>query len=301
MKLQEPIVAMAQDKFIFRRFSPLETLGGGIVLDPDPPRKKREIQSEHLELLSSGSLSQKIEIKIKRKAFKGVSISELEGWINADLKEIKKAIDELLEKRKIIKAENQLFHIDVFNNFKSSLLNLLKEFHQTNPFKEGLPKEELKTKLSVDSELLMLLPYIEEISVEGNTVKLKSAQREEIDPVLEERIIRELQREFQPPLKEEIAQKLSISESKLSDILKIIVRKGKIVRINDSLYLPVESYNKMLELLKDFFSKKNEMTVSEFRNLLNTTRRYAIAYLEHLDSHKITLRIGEIRKMVKRG
>ncbi|MGB9711144.1 MAG: selenocysteine-specific translation elongation factor [Thermodesulfovibrio sp.] len=301
VKLQEPIVAMAQDKFIFRRFSPLETLGGGIVLDPDPPRKKREIQSEHLELLSSGSLSQKIEIKIKRKAFKGVSISELEGWINADLKEIKKAIDELLEKRKIIKAENQLFHIDVFNNFKSSLLNLLKEFHQTNPFKEGLPKEELKTKLSVDSELLMLLPYIEEISVEGNTVKLKSAQREEIDPVLEERIIRELQREFQPPLKEEIAQKLSISESKLSDILKIIVRKGKIVRINDSLYLPVESYNKMLELLKDFFSKKNEMTVSEFRNLLNTTRRYAIAYLEHLDSHKITLRIGEIRKMVKRG
>ncbi|WP_353686289.1 selenocysteine-specific translation elongation factor [Thermodesulfovibrio sp. 3462-1] len=301
VKLQEPIVAMAQDKFIFRRFSPLETLGGGIVLDPDPPRKKREIQSEHLELLSSGSLSQKIEIKIKRKAFKGVSISELEGWINADLKEIKKAIDELLEKRKIIKAENQLFHIDVFNNFKSSLLNLLKEFHQTNPFKEGLPKEELKTKLSVDSELLMLLPYIEEISVEGNTVKLKSAQREEIDPVLEERIIRELQREFQPPLKEEIAQKLSISESKLSDILKIIVKKGKIVRINDSLYLPVESYNKMLELLKDFFSKKNEMTVSEFRNLLNTTRRYAIAYLEHLDSHKITLRIGEIRKMVKRG
>ncbi|MGC8937455.1 MAG: selenocysteine-specific translation elongation factor [Thermodesulfovibrio sp.] len=301
VKLQEPIVAMAQDKFIFRRFSPLETLGGGIVLDPDPPRKKREIQSEHLELLSSGSLSQKIEIKIKRKAFKGVSISELEGWINADLKEIKKAIDELLEKRKIIKAENQLFHIDVFNNFKSSLLNLLKEFHQTNPFKEGLPKEELKTKLSVDSELLMLLPYIEEISVEGNTVKLKSAQREEIDPVLEERIIRELQREFQPPLKEEIAQKLSISESKLSDILKIIVRKGKIVQINDSLYLPVESYNKMLELLKDFFSKKNEMTVSEFRNLLNTTRRYAIAYLEHLDSHKITLRIGEIRKMVKRG
>ncbi|WP_353683715.1 selenocysteine-specific translation elongation factor [Thermodesulfovibrio sp. 3907-1M] len=303
VKLQEPIVAMAQDKFIFRRFSPLETLGGGIVLDPQPPRKKKEIQPEHLELLSGGKLSEKIEVKIKRKAFSGISMSELEGWINADLKEIKKAIDELLEKRKIIKTENHLFHTDVFNSFKSSILNFLKEFHRVNPLKEGLPKEELKTKLSFDRfpEVLMLLPYIEDISVQGNTVKLKSAQREEIDPELEERIIKELQRDFQPPLKEELAQKLSISESKLSDILKIIVKKGKIVRINDSLYLPVESYNKMLELLKDFFSKKNEMTVSEFRTLLNTTRRYAIAYLEHLDSHKITLRIGEIRKMVKRG
>lgn len=57
----------------------------------------------------------------------------------------------------------------------------------------------------------------------------------------------------------------------------------------------------MINLLKDFFSKKNEMTVSEFRTLLNTTRKYAIAYLEHLDSQKITLRVGEIRKMVKRG
>lgn len=246
---------------------------------------------------------EKLEVKIKRRAFNGISISELEGWINSDIIQIKTAVDELIKKRRIINAENHLFHIDIFNEFKSSLLNLLKEFHATNPFKEGLPKEELKVKLSLDRfpKVLMLLPYIEDVSIQGNTVKLKSVSKEKIDPLLEEKIIKELQKEFQPPFKDELAQTLSISESKLTDILKIIAKQGKIVRINDSLYLTIENYNKMINLLKDFFSKKNEMTVSEFRTLLNTTRKYAIAYLEHLDSQKITLRVGEIRKMVKRG
>jgi len=303
IKLQDPIVAMAGDRFILRRFSPLETLGGGIVIDPEPPRKKKDIKPEHLEVLFSGALYEKVEVKIKRRAFNGISISELEGWINSDISQIKTAVDELIKKRRIINAENHFFHIDIFNEFKSSLLNLLKEFHATNPFKEGLPKEELKAKLSLDRfpKVSMLLPYIEDISIQGNTVKLKSVNKEKIDPLLEEKIIRELQKEFQPPFKDELAQTLSISESKLTDILKIIAKQGKIVRINDSLYLTIENYNKMINLLKDFFSKKNEMTVSEFRTLLNTTRKYAIAYLEHLDSQKITLRVGEIRKMVKRG
>lgn len=303
IKLQDPIVAMAGDRFILRRFSPLETLGGGIVIDSEPPRKKKDIEAGHLEILFSGTLYEKIEVKIKRKAFNGISISELEGWINSDIVQIRAAVDELIKKRRIINAENHLFHIDIFNEFKSSLLNLLKEFHATNPFKEGLPKEELKTKLSLDRfpKVLMLLLHIEDISIEGNTVKLKSVSKEKIDPLLEEKIMKELQKEFQPPFKDELAQTLSISESKLTDILKIIAKQGKIVRINDSLYLTSENYNKMIDLLKDFFSKKNEMTVSEFRTLLNTTRRYAIAYLEHLDSQKITLRVGEIRKMVKRG
>ncbi|MCS7215549.1 MAG: selenocysteine-specific translation elongation factor [Thermodesulfovibrio sp.] len=302
IKLQQPIIAMTGDRFILRRFSPLETLGGGVIIDPEPPRKKKEIKLEDLEILFNGSLIEKLEIKIKRRAFQGISISELEGWISSDLTEIKTAIKELIEKRKIISAEDHLFHIDIFNQFKTSILNLLKDFHANNPFKEGLPKEELKVKLSLDRfpKVLMLLTYIEDILVEGNTVRLKSLNKEEIDPKFEERILRELQKEFQPPFKDELSQSLSISESKLTDILKILAKQGKIVRINDSLYLPIDSYKKMINLLKDFFSKKNEMTVSEFRTLLNTTRKYAIAYLEHLDSQKITLRVGEIRKLVKK-
>ena len=303
IKLQEPVIAMAGDRFVIRRFSPLETLGGGLVLDPEPPKRKKDIDPSHLDILYSGELSECIEIKIKRRGFKGMTISEIEGWVNKDLTEIHSAVEKLLKKQRVIKAENRFFHIDIFNNFKTALINLVKDFHQKNPFKEGLPKEELKAKLSLERfpEVLMLLPYIEDISVEGNIVKLKLAPKEAIDTVLENKIIEQLKKnEFQPPFKDELAQTLNIPESKLGDILKIIAKSGKIIRINDSLYLLKESYEKMLALLKDFFAKKSEMTVSEFRTMLNTTRKYALPYLEHLDSSKITIRVGEVRKLVKR-
>jgi selenocysteine-specific elongation factor len=304
IKLKDPIIAMAKDRFVIRRFSPLETLGGGVVLDPQPPIKKKDIDLEHLRILYNGDLSECLEVKIKRKGMKGMSVEEIEGWINIDISQIHTAVEKLLGKNKVIKVENRLFHIEIFENFKQILLNLLKDFHANNPFKEGLPKEELKNKLSLERfpEILMLLPKIDEILIEGSLIKLKSQTKQDIDPFIEERILKELTiREFQPPFKDELSSILKIKETRLDDLLKIIAKKGKIVRINDSLYLAKENYEKMLNLLKDFFSKKTEITVSEFRTMLNTTRRYAILYLEYLDSNKITLRVGEVRKLVKRG
>uniref|UniRef100_A0A7C4ELD9 Selenocysteine-specific elongation factor n=1 Tax=Thermodesulfovibrio aggregans TaxID=86166 RepID=A0A7C4ELD9_9BACT len=303
IKLQEPVVAMAGDRFIIRRFSPLQTLGGGVILDPHPPKRKKDIILEHLEVLSSGDLSDRIEIKIKRRSMKGISISELEGWINADISHIRTSVEKLSEKQRIVRAQNHLFHIDIFNSFKTSLLDLLRDFHAKNPYKEGLPKEELKSKLSLEKfpEIFMLLPHMPEVIVEGNLVKLKSMVKEKIEPALEDKIIHQLKNsEFQPPFKDELASLLSVSEAKMGDILKILAKSGKIVRINDSLYLVKENYERMTKLLKEFFLKKQEMTVSEFRTLLNTTRKYALAYLEHFDSQKITLRVGEVRKLIKK-
>lgn len=304
IKLQDKIVAMAKDRFIIRRFSPLETLGGGVILDPYPPRKRREIIPEHLELLYYGDLSDCIEIKIRRKGLKGMAISEIEGWINTDLEQIRRAIDILLGKQRIVRVNSHIFHFDVFKNFRDNLINLLRKFHEQNPLKEGLPKEEIKIKLGIEKtpEVLMLLDKIEEILVKGNMIKLKSASTEEIDSQLEKKILSEIEKKaFQPPYRDELSKTLNIDEKNLSDILKVLSKKGKIIRINDSLYLTKENYDKMLSLVKDFFSKKGEMTVSEFRTLLDTTRKYALDFLEHLDSNRITIRVGDSRKLVKRG
>ncbi|MEJ5227985.1 selenocysteine-specific translation elongation factor [Thermodesulfovibrio sp.] len=304
LKLESPVVAMAKDRFIIRRFSPLETLGGGIVLDPEPPRRKKDIPYEHLEILSKGDLADCIEIKIKRKGMNGIALNELEGWISADIDDIKSSLEKLLGGRKIVRVNNHFFHSDVFKDFKSSVISFLNDFHRDNPFKEGVPKEELRVKLRVERfpEILLLLSKIEEISLDGNTVRLKSAGKEEIDEALERSLIRQITAgKFQPPFKEELAKILKIPESRLTDILKVLVKQGKIVRINDSLYITREQYEEMLKLLKEFFLQKQEMTVSEFRTLLNTTRKYSLDFLEYLDSNKITLRVGDVRKLVKRG
>lgn len=304
IKLQEPIVAMAKDRFIIRRFSPLETLGGGVILDTEPLRKSKDIILEDLETLYSGELPDLLEVKIRRMGMKGIKIGEIEGWISADLDQIKKSIDILLQKEKITKVQEHLFHRNVYENFKKSFLDLLRDFHNKNPLKEGLPKEELKAKLKLEKypDILLLLSKIEEISIEGNIIKLKKASPETIDPQLEKEILSEfISREFQPPYREELAKNLKMPEPKLNDFLKILAKSGKLIRIKDNLYLTKENYEKMLTLLREFFLKKPEMTVSEFRTMLNTTRRYALDFLEHLDSNKITIRVGEVRKLLKRG
>ena len=103
---------------------------------------------------------------------------------------------------------------------------------------------------------------------------------------------------FQPPLKPEIAQKLSVNEKEINDLLKLLAKEGAVVRINDSMYISKEQYDKMIGRLRDFYSEKKEMTVAEFRDILGTSRKYALPLLEYLDSNKITLRVGDIRKFV---
>ena len=77
-----------------------------------------------------------------------------------------------------------------------------------------------------------------------------------------------------------------------------MAKEGKLVRINDSMYIISAVYEEMLSLLRNFFSKKQEMSVAEFRDILGTTRKYALPFLEYLDSNKITLRVGDVRKLL---
>ena len=103
---------------------------------------------------------------------------------------------------------------------------------------------------------------------------------------------------FQPPTKEELSKTLAINNKELGELLKIMASEGNLTRINDSLYLSSINYKKMIDGLKAFFRTKPEMTVGDFRDILSTSRKYALPFLEYLDSNKITLRIGDIRKLL---
>ena len=101
---------------------------------------------------------------------------------------------------------------------------------------------------------------------------------------------------FQPPSKEELAEYFKMKPREIEDILRLMSQEGLVQRITDSIYLRVEDYKKMLDRLREFFGGKDSMTVGEFRDLIGTTRKYALPFLEHLDSNKITMRVGDVRK-----
>ena len=306
LRLSGPVVAQGMDRFVVRRLSPLETMGGGSVLDAMPVRRKKSMGLEDLEIYEKGTLKEKLSRKIMGSSLKSIGKPELEGWIRAEVRQVDKAIEELQKEKAIIPVgmgEAAFVHSNAFAAFRQAAINLVGQFHKKNPLRPGMPREELRAALKADQKVFSgLLPLVRELVSEKDAVRLASFQAalSGMDEQFREKIIKELEAAgFQPPEKSELAKKLSLDEKRLTDVLRLMDKEGAVVRINEALYLPASVYQRMIALLKDFFAKKPEMAVSEFRDILGTTRKYALPYLEYLDSHKLTMRVGDTRKPLK--
>ena len=304
-RLQDPVIAMAGDRYIIRRFSPLQTLGGGAVLDPAPGRRRRKDGIEDLSIYQTGTLGQKIELKVEKAGITGISLPALTGWINTDRPAIQRELNTLVQAGSVIRHEDILLHLHAFERIHARVQELLKEFHKNHPLKPGMAKEEARTQLNIDPKLFnFLLTSLKDVIVDKDLLRLKTfkvalsgaaeAHKAKILELL-------TKGEFQPPTKQEMAESLKMDQKQITDILNILSKDRSIVRVNESIYLSAVAYDKMIHTLKTFFAKKPDLTVAEFRDLLNTSRKYALPFLEHLDAAKVTLRLGDVRKFMLKG
>jgi selenocysteine-specific elongation factor len=301
-RLQEPVIAMSGDRYIIRRFSPVETIGGGEVLDPSPYRRGLKEGIDDLKIFKTGTLSEKIATKVKKAGIRGIEISLIEGWIKAEITSIKDSIMTLKDDSILMQFEDILIHNNAFNPFREAVKKTMNDFHEKNPLKPGMPKEELRANLNIEPRLFSnLIKSLNDIAVEKEMIRLATFRvaLSRVDETLKIKILELLEKGgFQPPNRVELSRSLKLDQKHLSDILKLMVKEGSLVRINDSIYITSSVYRRMIDNLKDFFTRKSEMTVAEFRDILNTTRKYALPFLEYLDSNKITLRVGDIRKFL---
>jgi selenocysteine-specific elongation factor len=304
-RFKSPITVMAGDRYIIRRFSPLMTIGGGEVVDVSPRRRRRQDKIKELEFLLKGDLKEKLVHKILQSGLAGTAKDRLTGWIKAEVPETIEGINSLTRSGSIINCEGTLLHMDIVNDFRERVMSSLTDFHRHNPLKPGMLKEALKVVfIGIDQKVFeSLLKRIDNVVLEKEIIRLKSfsISLSEDKKLNKDKILRALeQAAFQPPAKEDLARSMSMKGEETVELLKIMAAEKSIVRINDSLYISMSNYTKMMDRLKDFYSKKQEMTVGEFRDVLGTSRKYAIPYLEYLDSNKITLRVGEVRKFLKK-
>ncbi|MGB9715296.1 MAG: selenocysteine-specific translation elongation factor [Thermodesulfovibrionales bacterium] len=302
LRLQDPVVSMSGDRYIIRRFSPVDTIGGGEVLDPSPPKRKQKEIVQKLMAFEESSIFEKISFKIEQSGLHGISNMMLEGWIKAEIPAIKDAIFRLKKDGVIIEIEDILIHKTFFDVFREKIIKTLNDFHSKNPLKPGMPKEEIRVMMKMEPRLFNgLIISLEDVVIEKEIVRLKtfSTVLSKTEKLMKAKILEILENSrFQPPTKEELSQSLKLDQKHLSDILRLLVKEGTLVRISDSMYLTSSVYNEMINKLKDFFSRKPEMTVAEFRDILSTTRKYALPILEYLDSIKVTLRVGDVRRLL---
>lgn len=305
LRLQGPVISMSGDRYIIRRFSPVETIGGGEILDAYPSRRKKSEGLGDLEVFEKGALDEKIAMKIKKAGVHGIPVSLIEGWINADIPAIKDAIRSLKEKTTVVQFEDILIHGSAVNSIKEGINKILIPFHKQNPLKTGMPKEEVRVQLKAEQKIFnSLISSMKDVVIDKDLLRSASfkATLSEVDKGIETKIISMLEQAgFQPPLKEELLTALKMQPKQLDDILKLMTKEGKLVRINETIYITKIVYDKMLAMLKDFYNKKKEMTVAEFRDVLGTSRKYALPFLEYLDTQRITMRVGDVRKFLVKG
>ena len=198
--------------------------------------------------------------------------------------------------------EDILIHKSALDSFRETIRKFMDDFHKKNPLKPGMLKEELRARVAIEPRLFgNLINSLKEIVIDKELVRLASfkASLSQGDESVKASILGLLEKGgFQPPFKEELSQKLNLDMKRLTDILNLLAKEGSLVRISDTMYIASSVFEKMIGNLKNFFTKKPEMTVAEFRDILDTSRKYALPLLEYLDSHKITLRVGDIRKLL---
>lgn len=310
-RLEQPVLIQQGDRFIIRFYSPMETLGGGMVLDPHPRRHKTGTMAEsvkNLTVLEQGSLEDKLAVIVAGKALAGMEEAAIIGSIAADKQEITSALSALAQKKAIVRVDNLYVHSNQLAILEKKVLDLIAGFHKANSLKPGIDKEEVKGLLKARLHPRALTMAIDglirkkQVETEGSKLKLpgfKPAVGKD-QGLYKDRIVEAIKKGgSQPPVREELPALFGITDRDAKDLLKLLSDEGRVVRINDSLYLDKAVLEAIKADLMKFLQEKKEIVVAEFRDIARTSRKFAVPILEYFDSQKLTQRIGD--KRVLRG
>jgi len=300
--LAEPIVANPYDPFIIRNFSLNITVGGGyLLLNYNPFQKFTEDTIAILEKLKSENESARLLGFINLSTPKGIKIEDLQLFTGIDKEKIKRIIEELIREKKIIEIKDSYYPLEKFEELKNNILKIIETYHQKFPYRKGMKESELKKRLTYLNEELIIKALIDlinekKIKKEGNFLSLFSFQiklnekEEDYLKMIEKEF---LKRKYTPPDFLEIKELLKIDEKILKKLFTILLENEILVKIDD-IYFHQQTMEKAYEILKSNFLKK-PITVSEFRQILKTTRKYALPLLHYFDNKGITERKGDIR------
>ena len=311
--LKEPVAVLSGDHYVIRSYSPIRTIGGGRILHPVPRRRKRTRPAlwTELDILAKGGPADIIGYHLERAGVRGLSQSELAMRSSIYGKRLARELEPLLSSRKIVCSEGEgqrLVHGKVYEALKEQALDILGTFHNDNPLVRGLSKEELRSRLITKSPnqrlfqvLLSDLVKSGKVAQEKHLVRLSTHHVTLGDEEKELRSKLELifkQAGFQPPFREDALGRVAGHEKAADKIFDLMVREGILIRLKDDLYYHHSALDRIKDMVIRFIKEHGELRINEFRDLAGgLSRKYMIPLLEYLDNQRVTIRIGDKRKL----
>ena len=314
LRLDSPVAIVKEDRFVVRSYSPVRTIGGGHVLNPAPQKHKRLKPEviQKLQDLTSNDPVVIISYHIEQAGYSGVSFSHLKIMTNLPDKQLETQLQHLLSQKKIIQTdkENRIFiHQTTFDTLQQKFTEHLTDYHSVNPLKAGMPKEELKSKFPLLTDVKLFNQVINQmiksrqIVQEENMVRLASHRislgQDQAD--VRQKIIKTYQGGgLQPPYFREVIKKLDADPKHVQDVMMLLVEEGQIVKTKDDLYFDASAVENLKTRLVEFLKSNGEITTPQFKEMTGVSRKYVIPLIEYFDAKNVTLRVGDSRKL-RRG
>lgn len=309
LKLQDDILVVEGDRFIARQFSPVVTIGGGMVLDPlaRRPMVRDTGRAGYLETLERGSREDILASLVER-AVLGLGYEEMvarTAWMDDEIREVARKLAAAGRVKAVSTEPLVLVAEKLFAEVRSRILEKVEKFQKENPLLPGILREDLRASLGKRVRAETFRAALEELIAQkkldapGELVK-KAGSEITLQPE-EVKAKDQIEAAFSaaglevPSLKEVLA-KLAIETRRAERLLQILLREKKLVRVSPDLIFHRQALAELKQKLWTYKKSKGErISVPGFKELTGITRKYAIPLLEYLDRERVTRRAGDER------
>lgn len=304
IRLDKPLACAWGDLFVVRSYSPMVTLGGGKVVEPQPLMRRRRKMTSEIQQVARKAQSEHafVETVLQEQLF-GVTLKDVAKRLFLSTERVQQIVNDLVASGVAFALDGQTFlSTEQVQKTKELLVAQLQKFHSERPLRRGIPKEQLRAAVVPDLPPGVFEGLLQHFSKEGTIALDREAVRLPTHEIrLNEEQGRWAQRierrakeaGFAPPELDELLNEFPDREQAY-DLLSFLIEQGKLVRVAEFVFHP-ETLERAKQLAKQLCEQHGSFTASQFREAANTTRRYALPLLEFLDHLGVTVRKGDVR------
>ena len=315
--LESEVAVWSADRYVIRSYSPVATIGGGLVVGNVSPRKRKRLTEKDqsynrqvFDILMHGSSEEKCLLYLKESGMAGLSAKDLAIRLGVFGKHLDKILNIPLSTKQMVVVDSvSKRYVDqtIAEEVVEGIVSFLKSYHRANPLKNGLSKEEVRSgfKQFVDpkvfnyclNDLLRKNTVVQEESI------IRMADHEVALKADEQQLQRELAEWYRdkgltaPTIKETFTRFSAYPAGLVKEVLGLLLKEGELVKISETLYFSAGSLNKLQAEMVAFIKEEGEIDAPRFKTLSGLTRKFSIPILEYFDRIKLTIRVGDCRKL----
>ncbi len=303
LKLPEPALLLPGDRFIIRQFSPVVTIGGGVVLDPAPIPRMPGLES-FLQVLSN-SPETMLTARIARRGHTCISMAQLIAETGWSRDSIEARLAQTLKDVRVLRIGDLFVDALAIVRLQQSIVNSVGGFHKKNSLVGGIAREALREQVKASPEVftatLDLLAREKNIEAAGDLVRLpghgvvmKDEEAESKKKIEEAFAVAGLK----VPALHEVIAGLKVDKARAQKIVTLLLRDKALIKISDELVFHRGALEQLRALVASQKAKSPKMDVAKFKELTGVSRKYAIPLLEYLDREHVTKRVGDAREIL---